>query len=61
MKQFTMKTNKADLLISANELLERQRILFGLLIITFSIGVLFWIEINYYYTLFYIIYRAEFF
>ena len=41
MKQFTMKTNKADLLISANELLERQRILFGLLIITFSIGVLF--------------------
>ena len=41
MKQFTLKTNKADLLIAANELLERQRILFGLLIVTFSIGVLF--------------------
>ena len=41
MKQFTMKTNKADLLLSANELLERQRVLLYLLIIVFSIGVLF--------------------
>ena len=41
MKQFTMKTNKADLLKAANELLEKERVYFYLLIITFSIGVLF--------------------
>ena len=41
MKQFTMKTNKADLLKAANELLERQRVLLYLLIVVFSIGVLF--------------------
>ena len=41
MKQFTLKTNKADLLVAANELLERQRVLLYLLIVVFSIGVLF--------------------
>ena len=41
MKQYTLKTNKADLLKAANELLETQQVLFYLLIVVFSIGVLF--------------------
>ena len=41
MKPFTMKTNKADIIIAANELLERQQVLVYLLIVVFSIGVLF--------------------
>ena len=41
MKLFTMKTNKADLLYSANELLEQRRILVYLLLITFTFSVLF--------------------
>ena len=36
-----MKTNKADIIIAANELLERQQVLVYLLIVVFSIGVLF--------------------
>ena len=41
MKLFTLKTNKADLLYSANELLEQRRILVYLLLLTFSVGILF--------------------
>ena len=41
MKQFTMKTNKADLLTSANDLLQQQEVLVYLLVITFSIAILF--------------------
>ena len=41
MKQFTLKTNKPDLLVAGNELLERQQVLVYLLIVVFSIGVLF--------------------
>ena len=41
MKLFTTKTNKADLLTSANDLLQQQAVLFYLLIITFTIGILF--------------------
>ena len=41
MKLFTMKTNKADLLTSANDLLEQQQVLIGLLLLTVTIGILF--------------------
>ena len=41
MKLFTNQTNKAELLTSANELLEQRRILVYLLLITFSVGILF--------------------
>ena len=41
MKLFTTKTNKADLLISANDLLQQQEVLVYLLVITFSIAILF--------------------
>ena len=41
MKPFTMKTNKVDVVYEANELLEKQQVLIYLLIITFTIGVLF--------------------
>ena len=41
MKLFTTKTNKADLLISANDLLQQQEVLIYLLVITFSIAILF--------------------
>ena len=41
MKLFTMKTNKADLLTSANDLLEQQRVLIGLLLLTVTISILF--------------------
>ncbi len=41
MKLFTLKTNKAELLTAANDLLQQQQILIGLLLITFSIGILF--------------------
>ena len=41
MKLFTTKTNKADLLIAANDLLQQQEVLIGLLLLTFTIAVLF--------------------
>ncbi len=41
MKLFTTKTNKADLLTSANDLLQQQEVLVYLLVITFSIAILF--------------------
>ena len=41
MKLFTNQTNKAELLTAANDLLQQQEVLFYLLLITFSIGVLF--------------------
>ena len=41
MKLFTLKTNKAELLLSANELLEQRRILVYLLLITFTFSILF--------------------
>ena len=41
MKLFTTKTNKADLLSSANDLLQQQEVLVYLLVITFSIAILF--------------------
>ena len=41
MKLFTTKTNKADLLLAANDLLQQQQVLIGLLLITFSIAILF--------------------
>ena len=41
MKLFTMKTNKAELLTSANDLLEQQRVLIGLLLLTVTISILF--------------------
>jgi hypothetical protein len=41
MKLFTMKTNKAELLTSANDLLEQQQVLIGLLLLTVTIGILF--------------------
>ena len=41
MKLFTSKTNKADLLTSANDLLQQQEVLVYLLVITFSIAILF--------------------
>jgi hypothetical protein len=36
-----MKTNKAELLTSANDLLEQQQVLIGLLLLTVTIGILF--------------------
>lgn len=41
MKLFTMKTNKAELIISANELLEQRQVLIYLLLLTFTFSVLF--------------------
>jgi len=41
MKLFTTKTNKADLLIAANDLLQQQEVLIGLLLLTFTIAILF--------------------
>ena len=41
MKLFTTKTNNADLLTSANDLLQQQEVLIYLLVITFSIAILF--------------------
>ena len=41
MKLFTNQTNKADLLTSANDLLQQQEVLVYLLVITFSIAILF--------------------
>ena len=41
MKLFTNQTNKAELLTSANDLLQQQEVLFYLLVITFTIGILF--------------------
>ena len=41
MKLFTTKDNKADLLQSANDLLQQQEVLVYLLVITFSIAILF--------------------
>ena len=41
MKLFTMKTNKAELLTSANDLLEQQQVLIVLLLVTVTIGILF--------------------
>ncbi len=41
MKLFTLKTSKAELLTAANDLLQQQQILIGLLLLTFSIGILF--------------------
>tara|TARA_R100000329_G_C7496726_1_gene174888 strand:+ start:155 stop:280 length:126 start_codon:yes stop_codon:yes gene_type:complete len=41
MKLFTMKTNKAELLTSANDLLEQQQVLIGLLLVTVTIAILF--------------------
>ena len=40
MKLFTTKTNKAELLTSANDLLQQQEVLIGLLLLTFTIGIL---------------------
>ena len=41
MKLFTVKTNKADLLNEANDLLQQQQILIGLLLLSFTVGILF--------------------
>ena len=41
MKLFTTKTNKAELLTSANDLLQQQEVLIGMLLLTFTIGILF--------------------
>ena len=41
MKHFTMKTNKADLLIAANDLHEEKKVLIGLLLLTFTVAILF--------------------
>ena len=41
MKLFTLKTNKAELLTSANELLEQRQVLIYLLLITFTFSILF--------------------
>ena len=41
MKLFTTKTNKTDLLIAANDLLQQREVLVYLLVITFSIAILF--------------------
>ena len=41
MKLFTLKTNKAELLTAANDLLQQQQVLIGLLLLTFSIAILF--------------------
>ena len=41
MKLFTLKTNKAELLTAANDLLQQQQVLIGLLLLTVTIGILF--------------------
>ena len=41
MKLFTTKDNKSALLTSANDLLQQQEVLVYLLVITFSIAILF--------------------
>ena len=41
MKLFTLKTNNAELLTAANDLLQQQRVLIGLLLVTATIGILF--------------------
>ena len=41
MKLFTTKTNKAELLTAANDLLQQQEVLIGLLLLTFTIAILF--------------------
>jgi len=41
MKLFTSKTNKLDLLNEANDLLQQREVLVYLLVITFSIAILF--------------------
>ena len=41
MKLFTLKTNKAELLTAANDLLQQREVLVYLLVITFSIAILF--------------------
>ena len=41
MKLFTVKTNKADLLNEANDLLQQREVLVYLLVITFTIAILF--------------------
>ena len=39
--KFTLKNNKSELLSAANDLHQQRTVLFYLLVITFSIGVLF--------------------
>ena len=39
--KYTLKNNKNELLIAANDLHQQRTILFYLLVITFTIGVLF--------------------
>ena len=41
MKLFTTKTNKADLLLSANDLLQQRQVLVYLLLLTFTFSILF--------------------
>ena len=41
MKLFTLKTNKAELLTAANDLLQQQQVLIGLLLLTVTISILF--------------------
>ena len=41
MKLFTLKTNKADLLLAANDLLEQQQVLIGLLLLSITFAILF--------------------
>ena len=41
MKLFTAKTNKLDLLKEANDLLQQREVLVYLLVLTFSIAILF--------------------
>ena len=41
MKLFTLKTNKADLLLSANDLLQQRQVLVYLLLLTFTFSILF--------------------
>ena len=41
MKLFTNQTNKADLLTSANDLLQQREVLVYLLLLTFTISILF--------------------
>ena len=41
MKLFTTKTNKADLLQAANDLLQQQEVLIGLLLLSITFAILF--------------------
>jgi hypothetical protein len=41
MKLFTVKTNKADLLNEANDLLQQREVLVYLLVIVFTFAILF--------------------